>query len=137
MLDMGCGTAILAIAIAKLWHNPVLAVDVDAVSVQVARENCRGNRVYKLVRAEVSDGYRNPLVGRCGRYDLIVANILARPLMMLAKDLRNNLAPGGVAVLSGLLAKQEAMVLAAHRAQGLYLEERIVKDEWHTLIISA
>ena len=74
---------------------------------------------------------------RAGRFDLVLANILARPLSLMAKDLARALAPGGVAVLSGLLARQETAVLAAHRAQGLHLRRRIAIAGWHTLVLAS
>lgn len=135
VLDMGCGSGILAIGAARLWRAPVLAADIDEVAVRVTAENVRINRVASQVSAMVSDGYASAAVIRRAPYDLIVANILARPLMALAHDLRQNLAAGGAAVLSGLLTHQETMVLAAHRMQGLSLRKRFVHGEWCALVI--
>ena len=135
-LDIGTGTGILAIAAAKLLRRPVLASDIDAGSVFVARHNVSRNSVAKLVRVERAVGYRDRALRRNG-YDLILANILARPLAFMAADLARHLAPGGRAVLSGLLRRQEAIVLAPHRALGLALEARIVIDGWSTLILRA
>jgi ribosomal protein L11 methyltransferase len=81
-------------------------------------------------------GYRSRALSR-SRYDLIFANILARPLAMMARDLGRAIMPGGIAVLAGLLQRQEAQVLAAHRAQGLRLAYRIVIDGWSTLIVGS
>lgn len=134
-LDMGCGSGILALAIAKLWHRPVLAVDIDRESVRVARLNARRNQVAGLVTARAGDGYRTPGVAAGGPYDLVAANILARPLARMAPDLRRNLAPGGTAVLSGLLIRQENRVLHAHRQQGLYLSYRLRVGDWSTLVL--
>ena len=135
MLDMGCGTAILAIGMAKTWNAPVLAVDLDPVAVKVARENIALNRVKQQVYAMAGDGYKAREVAQHGPYELIVANILARPLMRFAKDLKKHLAPGGYAVLSGLLTHQERMVLSAHALQGLRLVKSIRRGEWSSLII--
>ena len=135
ILDMGCGSGIRAIAAAKLWRSPVLAVDIDDVAVRVTQENLQINRVTPYVQASVSDGYASARVKRTGPYDLIVSNILARPLMAFAADLRANLAPGGVAVLSGLLASQETMVRNAHALQGLRLKRRFRGGEWCTLVL--
>jgi ribosomal protein L11 methyltransferase len=135
MLDMGCGSGILAIAAAKLWKAPVLAVDIDDVAVRVTQENVEINRVTPYVSASVSDGYASAQVKRAVPYDLIVSNILARPLMAFAGDLRASLAPGGVAVLSGLLTSQEAMVRSAHAMQGLRLVRRFTGGEWCTLVL--
>ncbi len=134
-LDMGCGTGILAFAIAKSCGCPVLAADIDRESVRVAGVNARVNRVADRVSALISDGYRHPMIGERGPYDLIVSNILARPLARMACDLAAHLAPGGTAVLAGLLAHQECQVLNAHRAQGLALVGRIPVKGWPTLIL--
>lgn len=134
-LDMGCGSGILALAIAKRWRVPVVAVDIDTESVRVARENARLNGVAPLVHADGGDGYRAAPVARFGPYRLIVSNILARPLARMAPALARHLVPGGTAVLSGLLVRQERHVLAAHRAQGLFLVARLRIGEWSTLVL--
>jgi ribosomal protein L11 methyltransferase len=135
-LDMGCGSGILAIAMAKLWRAPVVGIDVDPVSVSVARENAALNRVRGLVRFEANDGYRGDAVRKKAPFDLIVANILARPLMRMAPQLAQNLVPGGAAILSGLLSSQARMVLATHRLQGLELVSHLTHHGWSTLILS-
>lgn len=134
-LDVGCGSAILAIGMAKLWRRPVLATDIDAESVRVARENARLNRVQTLITVEHANGYRHAEVRRRRPYDLIVANILARPLCKLSPDLARHLAPGGTAILSGLLNSQESQVLSAHRLQGLTLRSRVRRNGWSTLVL--
>lgn len=136
ILDMGCGTGVLAIAAAKRWHIPMLACDIDPEAVRVTRINARRNAVARLIRAETSAGYRLREIERRGPFDLVFANILARPLIRMAPDLARFLAPGGVAVLSGLLARQESAVLSAHRTQGLYLRHRIALEGWHTLVVA-
>lgn len=135
VLDMGCGSGILALAAAGTWHVPVHAVDIDPEAVRVTRLNARRNRLQPFVRAEAGDGYHTALVRRGGRYPLIVSNILARPLARMAPLLRRHLAPGGTAILSGLLARHERHVLAAHSAQGLRLAGRIAIGEWNTLVL--
>jgi ribosomal protein L11 methyltransferase len=135
-LDIGTGTAILAIAAAKLLRRPVPASDIDAGSVMVARHNVARNGVASLVRFGRASGYHGRRLRRHG-YDLILANILARPLAAMAADLARHLAPGGHAVLSGLLRRQEPIVLRPHRSLGLALERRIVIDGWSTLILRA
>ena len=134
ILDLGTGSAILAIAVAKLLHRPVLATDIEPWSVRVAHDNAVLNGVQKLVSARLADGWRHPVV-RSGRYDLIFANILARPLCAMARDLADHLTPGGTAILAGLLGTQARMVLAAHRRQGLRLERRINVEPWTTLVL--
>ncbi len=136
ILDVGCGTGILSIAAAKRWHRAVLATDIDPEAVRVARINAARNHVAGLIRAEAAPGYRLRELARRAPFNLVFANILARPLMRMAPDLARVLAPGGTAILSGLLARQEAMVLAAQRAQGLYLVGRIALEGWHTLIVA-
>ncbi len=136
LLDMGCGSGILALAMARLWHRPVLAVDSDPTSVAVAALNARINRVGGLIRPLTAEGYKHRLVGASGPFDLIAANILAEPLSSMARDLRAQLAPGGRAILSGLLAGQERLVLNKHAGLGLRLERRIRLGDWATLILS-
>lgn len=133
VLDMGCGTGILALAAAKLWHCPVIAVDNDPEAVRLTRENAAINDAEDWVQAHLGEGYACPAVGAQGPYDLIVANILAGPLIDLAGDLKRALAPGGVAILSGLLAEQAESVLDAHRP--LALLRRYPRNEWVTLTI--
>ncbi|MDX1424275.1 MAG: 50S ribosomal protein L11 methyltransferase [Kiloniellales bacterium] len=135
-LDVGCGSGILAIAMAKLWRAPVLACDIDRAAVAVARQNARANGVAALVRAELSDGAARRRVRDLGRYDVVVANILASPLAAMAGDLCRVLAPGGSLVLSGLMRGQEAAVLARYRARGLRLARRIALGDWVTLLLA-
>lgn len=134
-LDMGAGTGILAFAVAKRLRWPVLAADIDAESVRVGRINARANRVADRVRVIGSAGYAAPAIARTGPFDLVLANILARPLMAMAKDLHRALKPGGTAILSGLLIPQEPMVLSAHRAQGLHLVRKLHRGAWSTLVL--
>ena len=137
-LDMGCGSGILAIAIAKLWGaklwgGSVLAVDSDADAVRVAMENARLNGEADQIEAWQGEGYRCTEVGRRGPYDLIVENILADAICAMAPDLMRHLAPGGVAVLSGLLLEQAAEVLAAHAPLRRKREWRL--GGWVTLVV--
>jgi ribosomal protein L11 methyltransferase len=135
VLDMGCGTGILALAAARAWRRPVLAVDSDAEAVRVTAANARRNGLSGCVGALRSDGFRDGRVAAAGPYDLILANILARPLCALSRPMAAALAPGGRLVLSGLLATQETRVLAAYRRQGLALERRYPIEEWTTLVL--
>jgi ribosomal protein L11 methyltransferase len=136
ILDMGCGTGVLAIAAAKRWKRPVLACDIDREAVRVTSINARRNHVAGTVSAEIAAGYARRGVARRAPFDLVFANILARPLIAMAPNLARLLVPGGVAILSGLLARQAPSVLAAHRAQGLYLVSRIALEGWHTLVVA-
>ena len=134
VLDLGTGSGILALAAAKLLGRPVLATDIEPWSVRVAADNARLNRMGRLVSARLADGWRHRAV-RAGRYDLVFANILARPLCAMARDLAAHLAPGGTAILAGLLGTQARMVLAAHRRQGLVLDARHDVGPWTTLVL--
>jgi ribosomal protein L11 methyltransferase len=135
-LDIGTGSGVLAIAAAKRLHRKVTAGDIDPGAVRVARHHARRNGLAGKVHVMRAAGYRSRGLRRRD-YDLVLANILARPLALMARDLKRALAPGGVAVLAGLLQRQEAQVLAAHRAQRLVLAHRIVIDGWSTLILRA
>jgi ribosomal protein L11 methyltransferase len=135
-LDVGTGTGILSVAAAKLLRRRVLATDIDPNAVAVALRNVACNGVGRLVQVRKAAGYRDRMIKK-SRYDLILSNILARPLGVLAADLARSVAPEGRAVLSGLLRRQEPIVLAPHRGCGLVLERRLVVDGWSTLILRA
>ncbi len=134
-LDMGCGSGLLAIAIAKLWACPVRAVDNDPQAVRAAAGNAAANGVGGLVSARHGEGYDAAAFGVEASFDLIAANILAGPLEAMAPDLKRYLAPGGVAVLSGLLEDQAGAVIAAHAP--LSLARRIPLGGWVTLVLEA
>jgi ribosomal protein L11 methyltransferase len=135
VLDLGSGSGILAMAAAKLWGTRALATDIEPWSVRVAHDNAVANGLRGRVRAILADGWRETAVRRPAPYDLVFANILARPLCAMARDLSDHLAPNGVAILAGLLGSQVAMVMAAHRRQGLVLERRIDLAPWATLVL--
>ncbi len=135
ILALGTGSGILAMAAAKLLHRRVLATDIDPWSVRVARENARRNGLGPRLRALRADGWGSPAVRGAARYDLIFANILARPLTLMAKHLARALAPGGTAILAGLLDTQARWVLAAHRRHGLVLETALREGKWTTLVL--
>jgi ribosomal protein L11 methyltransferase len=135
VLDMGCGSGILGIAAAKLWRARVTAVDIESEAARVTRANAKLNGVIHRLEADAGNGYRTPLVRRRAPYDLILSNILARPLARMAPDLRSALEPGGLAILSGLLERQERGVINAHCRQGLRLKERVRLGPWTTLIL--
>lgn len=135
VLDMGCGTGILGIAAARTTTAPVTAVDIDAEAVRVTAVNARRNAVADRMTAMAGNGFKLADVPRRGPYDLIFANILARPLMRMAKDLAMALDDGGEVILAGLLQRQERMVLAAYRMQGLVLKRRYELDPWATLVL--
>jgi ribosomal protein L11 methyltransferase len=135
ILDLGTGSGILAMAAAKLLHRPVLATDIEPWSVRVAARNAADNGLGALVRARLADGWRHPVVGAGGPYDLVLANILARPLCQMARNLAAKLAPGGTAILAGLLRSQANLVLSAHRRRGMRLERALHEGNWTTLVL--
>lgn len=135
ILDLGTGSGILAIGAAKLLRQKVLASDIDPWSVRVSRENAALNGVAALVRCRLADGWQDPMLRAAAPYDLVFGNILARPLCAMAKHLAANLAPGGMAILAGLLGSQIRMVLAAHRPHGLALRMILREGNWATLVL--
>lgn len=135
MLDMGCGTGILAIALAKLWKCKILAVDLDPQSVFVAEENAGINHVKENIICKVSDGYCASILENYTPFDLIVSNILANPLISFAHSLASNLKNGGIAIISGFLDYQEEQVLNAHKAVHLTPIKTINNNGWITAIL--
>jgi len=133
VLDVGCGTGVLAIAAAKALRRRVALGDIDPVAVAVANENARLNGVGPYVRAIVSKGAESSALRAGAPYDLIFANILAKPLRALAPSLSAVIAPGGEAIVSGLLYADVPGVLTAWRGQGFYLAERIDLEGWASL----
>ena len=133
VLDVGCGTGVLAIAAART-HSPVaIGTDIDAPSVRIANENAALN--HARARFVHASGLNAAAVRNHGPYDLVFANILAPPLVALAQDIRSALKPGGYAILSGLLRTQERRVLAAYVSRGFRLERRLHRDAWSTLTL--
>lgn len=134
-LDLGCGSGVLAMAAARLWRRPVIASDKDPVAVQVARENAALNGLAAHIRPVMATGFAHPVIAGNARYDLIMANILARPLIRLAHAMSRHISPGGHIILSGILLSQEAAVRSAYATQGAYLERRFLRGEWPTLLL--
>jgi ribosomal protein L11 methyltransferase len=135
ILDLGTGTGVLAMAAAKALRQPVLASDIDRQAVITARANARLNGVAAFIEVILASGLTDRRFRGCGRFDLIFANILLRPLQQLAAPLTQLAAPGARIVLSGLLPVQADAALAAYRAQGLVLERRLLLDGWATLVL--
>jgi len=134
-LDVGCGTGVLAIAIAMAWAKPVVATDIDPVSARFTANAARENGVGRFITTGAGPGLRPRIARASAPYDLICANILARPLARLAPAIAGALAPQGRVVLSGLLWWQAPAVLAAYRAQGLALKFRLSLGGWRTLVV--
>ncbi|HKF62391.1 MAG TPA: 50S ribosomal protein L11 methyltransferase [Dongiaceae bacterium] len=135
ILDLGCGSGVLALAAARLWPGLVLGIDNDPAAVRVARENAALNGLADRIRVIRSDGFAAAGLRRAAPFDLVMANILAGPLIRLAPGLARNLAPGGRAILSGLMTDQVSDVLAAYRRQGLVLEFDRHRDDWSVLLL--
>ena len=133
-LDMGCGSGILAIAITKVWPKAkVTAIDIDPESVVVTNRHAELNGAGNAITTAAGDGYNTPRCQQNAPYDLIAANILAGPLIEMAPQLNAALKPGGYAVLSGLLGRQQADVTAAHVAQGLKPVHALELGDWRAL----
>ena len=133
VLDVGCGTGVLAIAAAKTGSPVAVGTDIDEVSVRVANENASLNDAH--ARFVHADGLADEAVRGDAPYDLVFANILAQPLIELAPDIHAALRPGGTAILSGLLRTQEEQVMAAYAAAGFERASHIHKDAWATLVL--
>jgi ribosomal protein L11 methyltransferase len=135
MIDVGTGTGVLAIALAKRTHLPVLATDIDPIAVATAAENARDNGVGRYVISIEATGLEHRQITTSAPYDLIVANILAGPLTALAPAMRKIAEPGCVVILSGILIHQAPRVIAAYSRMGIVLKQKITKKEWATLVM--
>lgn len=134
--DIGCGTGVLAIAAAKAWPRArLMASDNDPVATTIAAANARLNGVSGRIRTVTAVGLSHPALRAAAPYDLILANILAAPLVDLAPAFTRALAPRGVLVLSGLLTVQAREVLGAYQARGLRRADTLVRGEWSTLVL--
>ncbi|MDR3625167.1 MAG: 50S ribosomal protein L11 methyltransferase [Chlamydiales bacterium] len=131
-LDLGCGSGILALAIAKAMSTKVTASDIDPESVRVTKENAKLNHVHNINVYE-SDGFSSLELQKHAPFDLIVANILAKPLCLLAKEMASYLIKDGQIVLSGLLNTQKEEVLAAYIKEGFHFRSELILGEWTTL----
>ena len=135
VLDLGCGTGLLAIGAAKLWRRHVTASDIDLVAVEITRENAVANGEGPRVMAWMADGPTHPALFRAAPFDLILANILAGPLTRLAPSIARVLSPRGTLVLSGLLRWQENQVLSFYRPHGIVLRTTRRDGSWSALIL--
>lgn len=132
-LDLGTGSGVLAIALAKLAHIPVLATDIDPVAVDVARDNARLNQTSAAIALRAAPGFHDPVFAAWAPFDLIVANILARPLMQLAPQMARFVTLGGSLILSGILERQREAVLAAYSTQRIRHVRTLHREGWVTL----
>jgi ribosomal protein L11 methyltransferase len=136
ILDVGTGSGVLALAAAKATRRWVVASDIDPEAVRVTRHNAEANAAKPWIKAVSAAGLRHPVIVRQAPYDVIFANILARPLIALAQDMSQALAPGGRLILSGLTSEQMRFVLAAYRSRGLVFESCLPLDQWRTLTLA-
>ncbi|PCJ36975.1 MAG: 50S ribosomal protein L11 methyltransferase [Alphaproteobacteria bacterium] len=142
-LDLGCGSGLLALAMSRLWPITIVASDIDPIATETTIQNAAANQISVVdlgsgkpgLAAITSDGFQDTDLGGAGPYDVIVANILAKPLQEMAPDIAANLSMGGSLILSGLLGTQEAAVCAAYENEGMVLVKRYVRGEWHSLML--
>lgn len=135
MIDVGTGTGVLAIALAKRTKTPVIASDIDPISVSTTIANAEQNGVGTLIVAVEATGLTHSTITQNGPYDLIVANILAGPLMALAPSVGKAAQKGASIVLSGILEHQARGVINAYARQGMTLTQTLQRKEWTTLML--
>ena len=135
VVDVGCGTAVLAMAAARIWPERVLASDIDEVAVDVARANVAANGLTGRIHCVEAAGFGHPELAAAAPFDLIFANILKGPLVALAPDMADSLQPGGLAILSGILNEQADEVIAVYAQSGINLVQRDSIVDWTTLTL--
>ncbi len=134
ILDLGCGSAVLAIAAAKLWDRDVLATDIDEKSVEIAVENAALNGVGGRIAAVTAAGFDHADIALAAPFDFVFANILAGPLAELAPDMGVHVAKSGRVMLAGLMTEQEESVVSAYEAAGFRLINRLDQPTWPVLL---
>lgn len=135
VVDIGCGTAVLAMAAARIWENPVLASDIDMQAVDVARANVACNDLETRVICVEAAGFDAPELQKAVPFDLVFANILKGPLIGLAPDMADSIVSGGYAILSGILNEQADEVVEVYARNGFNTVHRDEIVEWTTLIV--
>ena len=130
ILDLGTGSAVLAIAMAKGQHGRILATDIDPIAIEVARKNVQLNGTHGQITCQTADGLNHRIFRQSGKFDLIVANILAKPLERLAPSIASMVERSGTVILSGLLPHQKPRIINAYRSQGLRFQKSIERDGW-------
>ena len=133
--DIGCGTAVLAMAAARVWNKPVLASDIDQVAVDVAQSNVSANGLAGLVTCLEAAGFAHSQLQAARPFDLVFANILKGPLVALAPDMAAYIGAGGYAILSGILNEQADDVLNVYSQTGFNLVHREEIVDWTTLTL--
>lgn len=135
VIDVGCGTAVLAMAAARVFDTEILASDIDEVAVDVARVNVAANALDGRVRCLEATGFNHPAIAAAAPFDLIFANILMGPLIALAPEMARHAASGGHVILSGILNEQAASVIEAYARAGFNLVETEEIVDWTTLVL--
>ena len=134
VIDVGCGTAVLAMAAARVFSANIIASDIDSVAFSVAKTNLLANGLDKSIRCFEASGFSHDQIKTTGSFDLIFANILMKPLLSLAADISRYSLPGGFVVLSGILYEQAELVTNRYIKFGFSLSREIKIGEWVTLI---
>ncbi|MCX7561116.1 50S ribosomal protein L11 methyltransferase [Sulfitobacter sp. F26204] len=135
VIDVGCGTAVLAMAAARIWPEMVLASDIDEVAVEVAQANVVANGLTDRVTCVEAAGFDHPVLAAAAPFDLVFANILKGPLIALAPDMASAMQPGGYAILSGILNEQADEVIAVYAQSGINLIHSQSIVDWTTLTL--
>ena len=135
VIDIGCGTAVLAMGAARIWPGTILASDIDEVAVDVARANVAANDLEGRVKCVEAAGFEHPYLTAAAPFDLVFANILMAPLIALAPDMARHLCTGGYAILSGILNEQADEVVAVYDRNAINLTRRQEIGEWTTLVL--
>ena len=135
VVDLGCGTAVLAMGVAKIWPGVVLASDIDEVATDTASANIACNNLGGRVNVITCAGFDHPLLRNNAPYDLILANILKGPLIALSEDMGESCSAGGYVILSGILNEQAGGTKSAYEAHGFVEVEHLIAGEWATLCL--
>ena len=136
ILDVGTGSGILSLAAASLWPKAeIVSVDIDDESVLVTQSNAQNNKLESKLKICQSDGYKAPLVKENAPYDLVLANILARPLLEMAPDLQKHLSAKGYAILSGFVDNQTDWIISTHQQYELKLCKLYEFDNWRAALL--
>jgi len=133
--DIGCGTAVLAMAAARVWPGTVLASDIDQVAVEVAEANLKANGMAGRVTCVEAAGFDHPELRAAAPFDLVFANILKGPLIALAPDVFSHLRPDGIAILSGILNEQAKNIVDVYAQSGINLIHQEQIGDWTTLVL--
>ena len=131
--DVGCGSGVLSIAACQLWQAQIVATDIDEVAVEVTSENIMANQLDKKINTGSANGLTHQLHTSLAPFDLIIANILLKPLVELASEIKGKIHKEGSIILSGIMTNQESELRKAYQSVGFNLYNKVVIDEWVTL----